>query len=175
MCPAGCDHTPAVAAVAAVAEGCEAPACGFTAGDEWSCTDTTGCYYTAAAAAVTEVAEACEAPTCDVTWQCTGTASEVPATCTGTATEVTVGSGGCTCSDGFSADQASCEAAWRGNTWTAAWCSNGWAADQTSCEGAGETWAAGMCLPDTQFSDEWSCSFHTWECGDDNQGGPPEW
>ena len=53
-------------------------------------------------------------------------------------------------------DEASCEAAMTGYVWTA---------------GSGGT--AGVCSGG-QFSDYTSCTFHTWECGDDEEG-PPEW
>ena len=64
--------------------------------------------------------------------------------------------GGCTCSDGMMIDEASCEAAMTGYVWTA-----GWEDLPGVCSGG-------------QFSDEASCTFHTWECGDEEEG-PPEW
>eukprot|EP01045_Picozoa_sp_COSAG04_P017487 COSAG04_NODE_1549_length_6380_cov_5.164305_4_plen_107_part_00 len=60
----------------------------------------------------------------------------------------------CTCSDGVSADQATCEAASTGNSWT-----------------DGVAGVAGACS-DGHSSDQASCEWHTWECEDD---GPPEW
>ena len=62
----------------------------------------------------------------------------------------------CTCSDDVFADQASCEAASTGNVWT-----------------AGFAGVAGTCS-DGQSSDQASCEWHTWECGDEEEG-PPEW
>ena len=64
--------------------------------------------------------------------------------------------GGCTCSNGMMIDEASCEAAMTGYVWTA-----GWEDLPGVCSGG-------------QFSDEASCTFHTWECGDEEEG-PPEW
>jgi len=95
------------------------------------------------------------------------------------------GGGECHCSDGFSADQASCEAASTGNWWTdevaavPEMCSDGTTTDQAECEAAGNAWAwaedpiPGGCS-DGHSPDQASCEWHAWEC-DGDQGGPPEW